>query len=88
MGCAKGKQVLRLQTNKTKLSKEGKEEGGEEENNLLKIWYMEKRKHDNGNHIHKYKQRKVMKAWSQAIWQLISSQILIWMCILLLGKNK
>jgi hypothetical protein len=31
---------------------------------------------------------KLLKAWFQAAWQLISSQILVWMCILLLGKNK
>jgi len=56
MECAKGKRLLKLQTNKTRLSKEGEEEGGEEENNPFKIWYLEKRKHDNRDRIHKYKQ--------------------------------
>jgi hypothetical protein len=56
MECAKGKRLLKLQTNKTRLSEEGEEEGGEEENNPFKIWYLEKRKHDNRDRIHKYKQ--------------------------------
>jgi len=44
MRSAKGKRVLKLQANKTKLSKEGEEEGGEETNNLLERWCLEKRR--------------------------------------------
>ncbi len=53
---AKGKQVLRLQANKTRLLEEGEKEGREEENNPLERWYLEKNRHNNKDHNHRYKQ--------------------------------
>jgi len=38
----RGKQILRLQENKTLPFEEGKEEGREEDNNLVDIWYIKK----------------------------------------------
>jgi hypothetical protein len=50
-----------LQENKTKLSKEGEEEGREEENNPLERWYLEKKRRNNKDHNHRYKQCKVVE---------------------------
>jgi hypothetical protein len=38
----RGKQILRLQENKTLPLEEGKEEGREEDNNPFDIWYIKK----------------------------------------------
>jgi hypothetical protein len=43
------------------LSKEGEEEGGEEKNNPLEIWYLEKRRCNNIYCIHRYRQQKVVE---------------------------
>jgi hypothetical protein len=56
IGYAKGKQVLKLQANKTKLSKEGEEDGREEVNNALERWYLEKKRHNNKDHDHRHEQ--------------------------------
>jgi hypothetical protein len=44
------------------LSKEGEEEGGEEENNPFERWYLEKRRCNNKDCIHRYRQRKVVES--------------------------
>jgi hypothetical protein len=55
-GSVKGKRVLRLQANKTRLSKEGEEEGREEEKNPLERRYLEKKRQNNKDRNHRYKQ--------------------------------
>jgi hypothetical protein len=86
-GFAKGKQVLRLQANEIRLLKEGEEEGKKKKillrdgtcirgDVITEITFI-----DTNN-------KKLLKAWFQVVWQLIPSQILVWMCILLLGKSK
>jgi len=54
----RGKQILRLQENKTLPFEEGKEEGREEDNNLVDIWYIKKWKYDNQIQVQRSKQWK------------------------------
>jgi len=44
------------------LSKEGEKEGGEEKNNPLERWYLEKRRCNSRDCIHRYRQRKVVES--------------------------
>lgn len=54
----RGKQILRLQENKTLPLEEGKEEGREEDNNPFDIWYIKKWKYDNQIQVCESKQWK------------------------------
>jgi hypothetical protein len=57
----RGKQILGFQANETKLLEEGEKEGGEEEKNPFERWYLEMKRRDNKDCVHRYRQQKTIE---------------------------